>query len=97
MRLLNFSLAVCTIVAILFSGAHASAKNPFKGLLSSSKESKEPKKADNLPEQLYEMTLDENLNALKTGKQSDKIRDYQKKQALAFKKKGYKTEVMRNG
>ena len=29
MRLLNFSLAVCTIVAILFSGAHASAKNPF--------------------------------------------------------------------
>ncbi len=97
MRLLNFSLAVCTIVAILFSGAHASAKNPFKGLLSSSKESKEPKKADNLPEQLYEMTLDENLNALKTGKQADKIRDYQKKQALAFKKKGYKTEVMRNG
>ena len=52
MRLLNFSLAVCTIVAILFSGAHASAKNPFKGLLSSSKESKEPKKPDNLPDNI---------------------------------------------
>lgn len=65
-----------------------------KGILDSSDNKK---KSLSTPEDLYELTLDENLAEPNVGKYSDIIKGYQKKQAIAIKKAGYKTELTRNG
>lgn len=45
---------------------------------------------------IFELTIDENLETPVLGKQSDAIREFQEEQARALKKELYNTELMRN-
>lgn len=50
-----------------------------------------------IPEDLYDLTIEENLTILDLDKYAPHIRNYQKSQAVLIKKNKYQTELMRNG
>jgi len=57
-----------------------------------------PLQAKNHVDDIYELTLDENLMTpeIKNDKQADRIQEFQYNMAVAFKKSNYEVEVMRD-
>ena len=74
------------------------ADNFFKKIFSSDKHTEKSRNLNvKIPEGLYDLSLEENLNILSSGKYSEELKEHQKNQALALMKMGYNIEIMRNG
>lgn len=86
------------IVTVAFPARNNCAENIFNKIFTNSEHKESVNKNDiKVPEGLYDLSLDENLNILPAGKYSEGVRQHQKNQALALMKLGYNVEIMRNG
>lgn len=92
-------LFILSLILLFSLSETCYADNFFKKIFSGNKNKveKSGEKDIKIPEGLYELSLEENLNILPFGKYSETLKEHQKNQALALMKLGYNIEVMRNG
>lgn len=90
-------IGICSVfLSVISFPCHTNGQTIFtaiKGAFDNSSEENKPKH----PENIYELTLDENIENPSVGKYAEQIVAFQKEQAKSIKREKYKTELMREG